>query len=226
MPAETTNPSTRTEHRTGQALSPTALKVLRASKVLFLEAGYDGVNLDRIATHAGVARQTVYNLFGSKEAVFQATMEHHWAAFGMEELVARVDLDLANDRPADFLRHFADNILTFIVETDQIAFTRLVIAESRRLPWIAEQFYRLGKAPLVETFTACLRDMAQNGVIDCPHPELAAHQFLGLIQEFAIWPHVMSIGPDVRKLPPIDLVVDEAIAMFLSRYSPEGTRQR
>lgn len=223
MSADTSSPSLAPGRLASKRSSATALKILIASKALFLEDGYDGVNLDRIATRAGVARQTVYNLFGSKEAVFRATMEHHWAAFGLEELSARLDRDISRADPADFLRRFAEMVLTFIAETDQVSFTRLVIAESRRLPWIATEFYRLGKAPLAETFTACLREMSEAGVIDCAHPELAARQFLGLIQEFVIWPQVMAIGPDVMKLPPTGLVVEEAVAMFLSRYVPADT---
>ncbi|MEU8523782.1 TetR/AcrR family transcriptional regulator [Streptomyces sp. NPDC048577] len=222
MPADTPSPSLVSERRAGKRSSATALKVLNASRALFLEDGYDGVNLDRIAARAGVARQTVYNLFGSKEAVFRATMEHHWAAFGLEELSVRLERDVSRVDPADFLRRFAEMVLAFVAETDQVAFTRLVIAESRRLPWIADEFYRLGKAPLAETFAICLREMSQTGVIDCPHPELAARQFLGLLQEFVIWPQVMAIGPDLTRLPPTDLVVEEAVAMFLSRYRPAG----
>ncbi|WP_113702533.1 TetR/AcrR family transcriptional regulator [Nonomuraea lactucae] len=222
MPAEHACPSPSTAPPEDRPLSGTALKILDASKVLFLDHGYDGVNLDRIAAHAGVARQTVYNLFGSKEAVFRATMRHHWAAFELQEVAAGLNRDLARAEadPAAFLRRFSDTILTFVTETDQIAFIRLVVAESRRLPWIATEFYDLGKAPLVETFTACLRHMTETGALRCPDPELAAHQFLGLIQEFVIWPRVMAIGPDAMRLPPTGVVVEEAVAMFLSRYAP------
>jgi hypothetical protein len=31
-------------------------------------------------------------------------------------------------------------------------------------------------------------------MVACPHPELAAHQFMGLVQEFAVWPRLMAIG--------------------------------
>ncbi|MFI1760851.1 hypothetical protein ACH41H_02065 [Streptomyces sp. NPDC020800] len=31
----------------------------------------------------------------------------------------------------------------------------------------------------------------------------------------------MSIGPDARSLPSDELVVEEAVAMFMSRYSPD-----
>jgi TetR/AcrR family transcriptional regulator, regulator of autoinduction and epiphytic fitness len=33
-----------------------------------------------------------------------------------------------------------------------------------------------------------------------------------------IWPKVMAIGDALSELPANDVVIDEAIAMFLSRY--------
>ncbi|WP_261801674.1 TetR/AcrR family transcriptional regulator C-terminal domain-containing protein [Streptomyces sp. ISID311] len=120
--------------------------------------------------------------------------------------------------PSRLLRQFSEILLTFIEDADQVAFTRLVIAESRRSPWVAEEFYRVGKEPLTKTLAGCLQRLHETGGIDCPSPELAAHQFLGLVQEFIIWPKVMAIGPDVMSIPPFDVVVEEGIAMFLSRY--------
>ena len=113
--------------------------------------------------------------------------------------------------------------LRFVEETDQVAFTRLVIAESRQRPWIADEFYRCGKEPIVKGFAAALAAMARQRMILCAQPELAAHQFMGLVQEFVIWPRVMAIGKGLADLPDNDLVIEEAIAMFLSRY---GVRPR
>ncbi|MGW7695490.1 TetR/AcrR family transcriptional regulator [Streptomyces asiaticus] len=205
--------------RQGKGRSRNRVKILAAAKVLFLEDGYDGVNLERVATQAEVARQTVYNQFGSKEAVFRAVMEHHWSSLPLGDLSTRLEQSLGSDgNPAGFLRQFSEILLTFIDDTDQVAFTRLVIAESRRSPWIAEEFYRVGKEPLTKALTDCLRRLHETGKINCPSPGLAAHQFLGLIQEFIIWPQVMAIGPDVMNIPPFDVVVEEGIAMFLDRY--------
>ena len=58
-----------------------AVKILRAAKELFLADRYAGVSLERVAERAGVSRQTVYNRFGSKEAVFREMVRDHWAAF-------------------------------------------------------------------------------------------------------------------------------------------------
>ncbi|EXU63955.1 TetR family transcriptional regulator [Streptomyces sp. PRh5] len=205
--------------RQGKGRSRNRVKIIAAAKALFLRDGYDGVNLERVATQAEVARQTVYNQFGSKEAVFRAVMEHHWSSLPLEDLSARLEQSLGSDGdPAGFLRQFSEILLTFIDDTDQVAFTRLVIAESRRSPWIAEEFYRVGKEPLTRALTECLQRLHETGKINCPSPGLAAHQFLGLLQEFIIWPQVMAIGPDVMNIPPFDVVVKEGIAMFLGRY--------
>jgi len=65
--------------------------------------------------------------------------------------------------------------------------------------------------------------MDTQGVIDCPRPDIAARQFLGLIQEFAIWPQVMAIGPALSEIPARETVIAEAVATFLCRYGARRT---
>lgn len=200
--------------------------ILLAAKRLFLEAGFEGVNLERVGAAAGVTRQTVYNLFGSKEAVFRAMVELHWDTIAKDsEAALSAGLDVALG-PATVLCRFGEAIVRFIAETEQVAFTRLVISESHQRPWIAEEFYRIGKRPLLDGFTVCLRRLDEAGMIACAQPLIAAHQFFGMIQEMVIWPHVMAIGPAASELPPADRVIEEAVLTFLSRYRrverPEG----
>jgi TetR/AcrR family transcriptional regulator of autoinduction and epiphytic fitness len=191
--------------------------ILDAAKRLFLAKGFGGVNLDRVAQAANVSRQTLYNRFGSKEAIFRAMVERHWSIFDDQELFSSLSGSQLAE-PGEILRRFARTTLRFISEREQVAFTRLVIAEARHLPWIAEDFYRLGKEPLLEAFAACLKRLSHEKKLKCPHPEIAARQFFGLINEFTVWPKVMAIGSAALKIPSDDVVIDEAIKMFLSRY--------
>ena len=201
--------------------SETATAILDAARRLFLDAGYDGVNLDQVGRAAGVSRQTVYNQFGSKDAVFRAVVDRHWEAIRTEVgAVSAPSLGSAADAE-EVLRRFARSLLRFVHETDQIAFTRLVIAESRHLPWIAEAFYQAGKAPLVAAFAAVLARLTERRLLACDRPEFAARQFMGLIQEFVIWPGVMGVQGGVPGAANDSIVVDEAIAVFLARYGPE-----
>nr|WP_228747795.1 TetR/AcrR family transcriptional regulator [Bradyrhizobium sp. BR 10289] len=200
--------------------SASSIAILDAARSLFLERGFDNVNLDQVAKAAGTSRQTVYNQFGSKDAVFREVVRGHWATIRAEtEMMFQATGDLDGE-PADMLADFADALLRFVEETDQIAFTRLVVAESRRLPWIAAEFYRAGKEPVLKTFAHALATLTKKGRLSCRNPELAAHQFMGLIQEFVIWPKVMAIGEGLRDLPSNRLVVKEAVTMFLARYEP------
>jgi len=191
-------------------------RILAAARELFLAEGYGGVNLDRVAAAAGVSRQTVYNRFGSKEAVLRATLERHWARLGTEELGAVGPADVADPRP--FLRRLATALIDLVEGTEQIAMIRLVIAESRRLPWIAEEFHRAGKEPLLRAIADRLARLTDRGALACPDPVLAAHQFLGLLQEYVIWPRVMGVEAFAGPRPPLDRIVDETVGTFLCRF--------
>lgn len=214
-----TAPAPAAPRRMGRpAGSNSARPLLLAAKQLFLERGFEGVNLERVARTAGVSRQTVYNLFGSKEALFRAMVELHWDTVARDSAAAlSTGLDVAAG-PAVVLRRFGEAVVHFIEDTEQIAFTRLVISESHSRPWIAEEFYRLGKQPLLQGLVACLRRLDGAGLTACKQPLVAAHQFFGMIQEMVIWPHVMAIGPAANELPPAGLVIEEAVQTFLSRY--------
>jgi TetR/AcrR family transcriptional regulator, regulator of autoinduction and epiphytic fitness len=199
--------------------SGTPAAILDAARRLFLESGYEAVSLEQVGRAAGVSRQTVYNQFGSKDAVFRAVVDRHWDTIRAEVSAMVPSPTTAATEPAEILRGFATALLRFVHGTDQVAFTRLVIAESRHQPWIAEAFYRAGKAPLVAAFAGVLEQLTQRGLLVCDRPGLAARQFMGLIQEFVIWPGVMAVGA-LAETPDDACVVEEAVATFLARYAP------
>ncbi|MCI4144146.1 TetR/AcrR family transcriptional regulator [Streptomyces sp. MMS20-AI2-20] len=201
--------------------SASDLRILRAAKELFLADRYAGVSLERVAERAGLSRQTVYNRFGSKEAVFREMVRDHWAAFAERDGRPAGDAADAEDASAEeVLRAFAGSLRRFADETEQIRFARLVVAESARLPWIAEEFYRLGKGPVAAAFTDRLDALVRAGRLRCPDTRLAARQFMGLVQEFLVWPRVMAFTEETAAGPDPDVVIDEAVRTFLARYAP------
>jgi AcrR family transcriptional regulator len=50
-------------------------RLLAAADELFYREGVQSVGIDRIVQHAGVAKASLYNLFGSKEALVQAYLD-------------------------------------------------------------------------------------------------------------------------------------------------------
>jgi len=57
-------------------------------------------------------------------------------------------------------------------------------------------------------------DEAVAELLACPEPEVAAHQILGMVQQF----EGVAIKPSAAALPPVEVVTDEALLTFLSRY--------
>ena len=192
------------------------LAIVVAARSLFLDRGYDAVSMDDIAQAAAVARQTVFNRFGSKDALFRAMVADHWERWGRQTAPA----PLPYDAPVEaHLRAVAHGILAFQQDPDQIRFQRLVVAESRRLDWLGPTAYRVGKGPRMAALVAGFARFAAEGRITCANPQVAAWQFVGLVQEFLVWPQVMAIG-DAETLPTPDVVIEEAIATFMARYGP------
>jgi AcrR family transcriptional regulator len=55
--------------------APARERLLAAADELFYAEGVQSVGIDRIIEHAGVAKASLYNLFGSKEALVNAYLE-------------------------------------------------------------------------------------------------------------------------------------------------------
>jgi AcrR family transcriptional regulator len=185
-----------------------------AAKDLFLQRGFGSVSMDELAAAAGVARRTLYNQFASKEEIFQEMLlgvsrqlEHAFPP-GMEtqgdvervlRLIARVIVDLHKN-------------------PDYLGFLRMVVADSRQFPWIAKQFASVME-PQTERLIRYIAHQAELGTLNCQDPALAAHQFMGIINEFSLWPWLISREAE---LAPDKDIVEEAVRMFLQRYrSPE-----
>ena len=53
------------------------------------------------------------------------------------------------------------------------------------------------------------------GVLNCRNSTLAAHQFMGVLNEFVLWPWML--GRESLPVPAED-VIEEAVRMFLRYY--------
>jgi TetR/AcrR family transcriptional regulator, regulator of autoinduction and epiphytic fitness len=57
--------------------------------------------------------------------------------------------------------------------------------------------------------------MTSVGVLDCPNPLLAAHQFMGILNEFSLWPWLMGRASIAVRAEDL---IEETIRMFLQHY--------
>lgn len=104
-------------------------RIVDVATTLFLEDGFAGVSLDRIAAEAGVTKRTIYTAFGDKAALLRAVVrEQH-------TYEASPDADLETTAAA---------ICRALLSDRAVALHRLVIAESTRSPEIAREFHEAG----------------------------------------------------------------------------------
>ena len=184
--------------------------IVEAAARLFLERGFGAVSMDELAETAGVARRTLYNQFASKEEIFR-------------EMLLRVSRDLENAFPPgietqgnveDVLRLVARMILDLHKNPEYLGFLRMVVADSRQFPWIAGELAAV-MDPLNDRLARYLAHLTAMGVLNCRNPLLAAHQFMGALNEFSLWPWM--IGRESLPVP-AEEIVDETVRMFLRHY--------
>ena len=187
--------------------------IVDAATPLFLERGFGSVSMDELAVAAGLARRTLYNQFTSKEEIFR-------------EMLLRVALQLEHAFPPgietrgdveDVLRLIGRMILDLHQNPEYLGFLRMVVADSRQFPWIAKEFATV-MDPKTERFARYLAHLTDLGILNCQNPTLAAHQFMGILNEFSLWP--LMTGRGRIALASDKDVLEEAVQMFLQRYRP------
>ena len=99
----------------------------------------------------------------------------------------------------------------------------MVVANSRQFPWIAEEFAAVME-PQAEQLVRYLAHVTAMGILDCRNPMLAAHQFMGMLNQLSLWPWMT--GRERVAVPEED-IIEETIRMFLQHYRrPRSKRHR
>jgi TetR/AcrR family transcriptional regulator of autoinduction and epiphytic fitness len=184
--------------------------IVAAAERLFLERGFGSVSMDELAEAAGVARRTLYNQFTSKGEIFR-------------EMLLRVAGQLEDAFPPgietqgeveNVLGLVARMILELHKRPEYLGFLRMVVADSRQFPWIAEELAAVME-PQTERFARYLAHLTTMGILDCRNPLLAAHQFMGMLNELTLWPWMT--GRESVPVPEQD-IIEETLRMFLRHY--------
>ena len=106
---------------------------------LFLEMGYGKVSLELIAREAHVAVRTIYVKFGGKSGLFKAVLSANRDKFFTPQQME------ADKRPLkDIIGEFSKHFLALITAPAALEIQRMVIAEARTNPEVAESFFEGG----------------------------------------------------------------------------------
>ncbi|MCK9871484.1 TetR/AcrR family transcriptional regulator [Nocardiopsis dassonvillei] len=190
--------------------------IIKAATRLFLDAGYAGTSLAKVAEAAGVSKATLFKQFPTKAALFDAMVTESWA---VED-----DGDLRP--PAGDLRAgltvLGRRYVTLLTRPGMAALFRIVIAELPRFPELGEAHFERGKMPYFDSVRRYLDAENALGTARLDDTELAATQFLGMISNYVFWPRMLLVdwSPDDASMA---RVVDEAVLMMEARYGAANT---
>ncbi len=189
------------------SITPKQEQILQGAMRVFLSCGYAGTSMDRVATEAGVSKQTIYSHFTNKEGLFKALLE--WMTLSRFQEV--YDGGQLRGEPAILLRQVAKIYGSKVADQNYLCLIRLVIAESDRFPELAKLFtttvIQQGRQLLSQYFET----HPELGIAD---PEAIAQIFFGSLVSYMLVQHILH-GKDVMPMD-YDRLVTSLINLVLS----------
>lgn len=186
-------------------------RILLAACDLFLELGYERTSLDAIVLRTGGSKSTIYHYFKNKKALFIACIGHI-----CDEFVDNLNKVNINEKSFEkALRALIDDFIRLIIEPRHLAFYRLVLAESARIPEVGQEwFYRgalLSRNTILKLIQRYTKDQAYD---DEQLEQLAIMIFNTLLSYLTI--HAMVLAEPSKDLP-LDRIADELVALTILR---------
>jgi AcrR family transcriptional regulator len=182
---------------------------------LFLEKGFGAASVNEIVRRAGGSLATLYSMFDSKEALFEAVL------LGVNiQVLEPLQRPAAFEQPVrEVLFSVGQGYISALRDPKSLALLRLFIAEGSKFPALREMAARSAFAQGDVLFRRYLQQQTEAGVLSIPDVALAASQFKGLLR--GNWHIPAAIGLDVPQTA-IDAALTGAVDMFLQVYLPNS----
>jgi AcrR family transcriptional regulator len=200
-----------TARRSGRR--PKRSEVLDAAVEEILEKGYATATLAAIAERAEVSTATVFKHFRTKADIFGAIMRRIW---GNEEDSLPPAPEPGDPRSG--LLAIGHDYAATITDPKIRALFRVMIAEVPRFPELGLELYEKGKKPYLERLQNYLEAEVAIGTLSIPDIELAVRQFLGMINDVILWPHMLVVDLEEGSTD-IDRVVEGAVDTMVRAFA-------
>lgn len=217
-------PDARSGADVAAAVDPRVLRsreaIAEASIAQFVEHGYRGASLDDIAGLAGVAKGTIYNIYGDKEGLFRAIIGE--AIDTAERFSVEVAANLGGtDDVENELIAAAQQLSRAVLGGRIVPLRRLLISEATRFPEFARDYYERAPGRVMATLAGGLRRFDERGLLGIDDAQMAAEQLAFLVLGASLDRALF----EAESQPP-EVVEARAIAgvrVFLRAYAPPST---
>lgn len=178
--APSSEPTAESQPRGSSARGPSKHEqILTVAGQLFLQDGFQGLSMERLAAAVPVSKPTLYAHFADKEAIFAAVISTK-----CQNVLASLTADMASDAkdPVATLTRFGEGFTTMLYRPESLQFHRMMTAEAARLPEMTRLFYESGPSKVRALLERYLRGLHDSGVYVIPEAPLAADMFLGMLK--------------------------------------------
>jgi AcrR family transcriptional regulator len=143
----------------------------------FSHSGFAATGMENVARRAGVSTKTLYRLFPNKATLFEAMVAERIETFESIVKLRACDGSDVETALADALQVCADLMLA----GDVIALQRVVLADSDKLPDVAETFFQKAITPTQNALANWLQAQQKRGTIELDDANSAAGMLLGML---------------------------------------------
>lgn len=191
--------------------------ILDAAQAAFLANGYESVTMDAISRDSGVAKQTLYGHFGSKEALFLELVRSQTRA-ASERVLSEPPPIAPDDDACSALGRVLRDQLDTVLAPNLLALRRLVIGLLPQFPDLARELYEHGAQRAIRSLAELIGRLDDAGLLAVPDAERAATQLNWLVMGEPV-NRAMLLGDDAARSG-LDTVahVHEALDVFLAAY--------
>ena len=156
----------------------TRQRILNAAMELFAANGFSGTSVRQIARDVGLTQSSLYNHFASKDAIFEALIDHSGTGTASSRLQAPRYQALRAD-PAAFCETYALDRMASWLDPYEQKFLDLMTAEKTRLGNRADTYFDALFSGEVNLVTGYFRGFADAGLIRAAEPRETARLFMG-----------------------------------------------
>jgi len=193
--------------------------IFQAFMDVLLVSGYRKTTTLAIARKCGISKNTLYNHFPSKEALFVAFVHKRGIALNEHLDAAIDDSTIAIE---DALKNFGRDVLAVLTSDISLALNRTAIsaAASKDLSF-SKAYMKYGRDPIKEKVEAMLDAACSRGDLVIDDIDTAVQDLLGLLNGDLQLRQLFAVTPTPDKMQ-IARKVDHAVRQFIKLYGPRN----
>ncbi len=193
--------------------------IFKATTEALLTSGYQKATTLSIANACGISKNTLYNHFPTKEALFTALIINRMTAVNdfLSSALEDTTLDLE-----DVLREFGRHVLALLTSDISVAMNRacMTAAGSQDLG-LSNTYFELGHVPIRKKLKALLDRARTSGIIAFDDIEEVYQVLFGLFYGDLHLRRLLGVTsqPDEKQIAE---KIDKAVSLFLKLFAPQS----